>query len=83
MHRSLLLRVHGVPVQHSTHPPSSFLLPCRPPQAQGAHDTICRLLGLGGAERIDTSLWRQRIADKWDSLKEVGGCGGGAPIQAC
>ena len=39
-------------------------------QAQGAHETICRLLGLGGAARIDTSLWRQKIADKWDSLKE-------------
>lgn len=39
-------------------------------QAQGAHTTICHLLGLGGAARIDTSLWKQKIADKWDSLKE-------------
>ncbi|KAI3426099.1 hypothetical protein D9Q98_008067 [Chlorella vulgaris] len=38
-------------------------------QAQGAHDTICRLLGLGGAAAIDTSQWKQKIADKWDSLK--------------
>jgi hypothetical protein len=37
-------------------------------QAQGAHDTICRLLGLGGAARIDMSQWKQKIADKWDSL---------------
>lgn len=40
-------------------------------QTQGAHETICRLLGLGGADKIDTSLWRQKIADKWDKLTEV------------
>ena len=41
-------------------------------QAQGAHDTICRILGLGGAAGCDTSMWRQRIADKWDQLTQVG-----------
>ena len=45
-------------------------------QAQGAHDTICRILGLGGAPGCDTSMWRQRIADKWDQLTQVGGRGG-------
>jgi hypothetical protein len=39
-------------------------------QAQGAHETILRVLGMSNAARCDTSLWRQKIADKWDSLKE-------------
>ncbi|PRW34103.1 CTP synthase [Chlorella sorokiniana] len=38
-------------------------------QAQGAHEVLCRLLSLGGAAKIDTSMWRQRIAEKWDKLE--------------
>jgi CTP synthase len=43
-------------------------------QSQGAHDTICRILGLGGAATINTRQWRVDLADKWDALastKEV------------
>ena len=55
--------------------PPANPLPCLPALQllQGAHDTICRLLGLGGAAKIDTSMWKQRIADKWDQLTQVGG----------
>lgn len=51
--------------------------PSVPPDAshQGAHEVLCRLLGLGGAARIDTSMWRQRIAEKWDKLEIVRRCG--------
>lgn len=47
------------------------------PSHQGAHEVLCRLLGLGGAARIDTSMWRQRIAEKWDKLEIVRRCGVG------
>ena len=52
-------------------------------QAQGAHETICRLLGLGGAARCDTSLWRTKIADKWDKLTEVRTGGARLPAGRC
>jgi CTP synthase len=40
-------------------------------QEQGVHATICNILRLSGADRIDLGRWRSSIADKWDSLAEV------------
>lgn len=40
-------------------------------QSQGAHLTICNILGLKGADRINLSQWKLNLADKWDNLKEV------------
>ena len=40
-------------------------------QAQGAHETVCRILGLRGASSINLTQWRTQLADKWDSLTEV------------
>ena len=42
-------------------------------QAQGAHETICNVLGLGGAAKIDLSQWKRNLADKWDGLTEARG----------
>ncbi len=39
-------------------------------QAQGAHATICSVLGLAGAEKILMREWRVGLADKWDSLTQ-------------
>ncbi|KFM28906.1 CTP synthase 2 [Auxenochlorella protothecoides] len=41
-------------------------------QDQGAHTTICSVLGLGAsAPKIDMQRWKTGIADKWDSLREA------------
>lgn len=37
---------------------------------QGAHSTICRILGLAGSDKINMSMWRSGIADRWDNLVE-------------
>lgn len=39
-------------------------------EAQKAHFTICRQLGLPHAERLNTTTWKMQIADKWDSLTQ-------------
>ncbi|KAF5836679.1 P-loop containing nucleoside triphosphate hydrolase protein [Dunaliella salina] len=41
-------------------------------ESQGAHHTICKVLGLGGSnsDKLDLSLWKANIADRWDSLTE-------------
>ena len=41
-------------------------------QEQGAHETVCRVLGLGEAVsgRLDMRRWKADIADRWDALKE-------------
>lgn len=49
-------------------------------QDQGAHTTICSVLGLGAsAPKIDMLRWKTGIADKWDSLREVRRRGGREP----
>ena len=40
-------------------------------QQQGVHTTVCAALGLPNAHKIDMSRWKQRLADKWDTLTEV------------
>ena len=35
---------------------------------QGAHVTICKALGLEGAEAIDLREWEADIADRWDAI---------------
>eukprot|EP00887_Chlorella_sp_A99_P007532 scaffold2.g7532.t1 len=39
--------------------------------AQGAHETICRILGLRGAAAINLQQWKTQLADKWDGLTGV------------
>uniref|UniRef100_A0A7S3R0Q0 CTP synthase n=1 Tax=Dunaliella tertiolecta TaxID=3047 RepID=A0A7S3R0Q0_DUNTE len=39
-------------------------------ESQGAHHTICKVLGLSGSDKLDLSLWKANIADRWDSLTE-------------
>lgn len=39
-------------------------------ESQGAHKTICNILSLGGADRINMKEWRIGLADKWDSLQQ-------------
>lgn len=39
-------------------------------EKQGAHRTICNVLGLQGADEIDMHRWKSQLADRWDSLKE-------------
>jgi CTP synthase len=41
-------------------------------QEQKAHETVCRVLGLGEAVsgRLDMRRWKGEIADRWDALKE-------------
>jgi len=40
-------------------------------QAQGAHETVCRVLGLGAqvSGRLDMRRWKADIADRWDALE--------------
>ncbi len=52
-------------------------------QDQGAHTTICSVLGLGAsAPKIDMQRWKTGIADKWDSLREVRQRGWGVPASS-
>jgi len=37
-------------------------------ESQGAHNIICKSLNLPGADRMDLSLWKNSLADRWDSL---------------
>ena len=39
-------------------------------QEQGAADTICKILGLGGADKINMREWKVGLADKYDSLTQ-------------
>ena len=39
-------------------------------EAQGAHKAILDKLGLPNADKIDLTLWRTTLADRWDSLTE-------------
>jgi len=39
-------------------------------ESQGAHRVILAKLGLPNADRIDLSLWRTTLADRWDALTE-------------
>lgn len=39
-------------------------------KSQSAHETICNILGLGGAPAIDLTLWKRSLADKWDNLAQ-------------
>ena len=39
-------------------------------QEQGAASTICTILGLGNADKINTRDWKVNLADKWDSLTQ-------------
>lgn len=39
-------------------------------ESQGAHHIICKHLGLSGSDRLSLSLWRDNLADRWDSLVE-------------
>lgn len=40
-------------------------------QEQKAHETVCRVLGLGSevSGRLDTRRWKSDIADRWDALE--------------
>jgi hypothetical protein len=49
---------------------SSVVCRIAAPQEQNAHHLILKKLGLPGAERLDLSVWKTNIADRWDSLKE-------------
>ena len=40
-------------------------------EEQGAHSTICNILGLKGADRINMSRWKSFLAERWDSLTET------------
>jgi CTP synthase len=37
-------------------------------ESQEAHKVICDKLGLPGAEKLDLTLWKTTLADRWDSL---------------
>lgn len=63
---------HPLPTPRPTHPQTHTQTQFPAIPAQGAHVTICNILGLRGAERINTSLWKSGLADKWDNLREVG-----------
>jgi CTP synthase len=49
---------------------------------QEAHTTICRKLGLGGADRINTNQWKTALADKWDNLTQASRDGRTGPLGA-
>ncbi len=40
-------------------------------EAQEAHKIILAKLGLPNADKIDLSLWRTTLAERWDSLTEL------------
>lgn len=58
-------------------------------QEQSAQHLILKKLGLPHAERLDLTVWRTGLADRWDSLKEpvkitlIGGRGRGGDRGAC
>ncbi|KAK9803353.1 hypothetical protein WJX73_007619 [Symbiochloris irregularis] len=37
-------------------------------QEQGAHETVCSILELGGASKLQLTRWRTTLAERWDSL---------------
>ena len=37
-------------------------------EAQGAHESICAHLHLGGAPMMSLTTWRQTLAERWDNL---------------
>ena len=39
-------------------------------EAQDAHTVICNKLALPNADKLDLSLWKSTLADRWDSLTE-------------
>jgi len=39
-------------------------------EEQGAHRTVCDILGLKGAAQIDLVKWKLSLADRWDSLEQ-------------
>eukprot|EP00803_Ostreobium_quekettii_P006616 evm.model.scf_166.16 EVM.evm.TU.scf_166.16 scf_166:111012-113904(+) len=39
-------------------------------EAQSGHTTICNVLGLPGAECMDLSSWKEKLAQRWDVLTE-------------
>lgn len=39
-------------------------------EAQGAHKTVCSVLGLeSAASKVDVHRWKTGLADKWDALQ--------------
>ena len=40
-------------------------------ESQGAHESICKALDLGGAETMNLGFWRQGLAERWDNLAAV------------
>ena len=40
-------------------------------QEQGAHETLCAVLALGGADKLSLSEWRSTLAERWDNLTAV------------
>ena len=40
-------------------------------EAQGAHESICKALNLGGSDSMTLGFWRQALAERWDNLAAV------------
>jgi CTP synthase len=38
---------------------------------QGAHQSICSALNLGGASTMQLGFWRSGLAERWDNLASV------------
>ena len=41
-----------------------------PPLRQNVHHLLCTKLGLTAADKLDLSVWKANLADRWDSLTE-------------